>query len=159
MVSYIDTIEYEGNSFPSPKHISTLRGWIRAYEDSGEAIYVGIYTVVRHEDVGYVSVGFPLPEANFTATLLPYNLENGNFILKTRDTGPNASGPTFSGHYLTYIEHEDEALTILKMPTMDEEIEVYIQDGQLRTDHRFYLGGSRFLTLYYSMARVAEDDA
>ncbi len=67
MVSYIDSIDYE-NEDGEADHISTLRGWIRAYEDSGEAIYVGVYTVVRHGDAGYVSVGFPLPEANFTAT-------------------------------------------------------------------------------------------
>ena len=70
MVSYIDSIDYE-NEGGEADHIRTLRGWIRAYEDSGEAIYVGIYTVVRHDETGYVSVGFPLPEANFTATLLP----------------------------------------------------------------------------------------
>jgi hypothetical protein len=32
---------------------------------------VGIYTTYGHHDHGYVSVGFPLPQASFTATLLP----------------------------------------------------------------------------------------
>jgi hypothetical protein len=68
VVSYVDTIEYG-----SSEDIKTLRGWTRAFEATGEAIYVGIYTVVRHDEVGYVSVGFPLPESNFTATLMPYN--------------------------------------------------------------------------------------
>jgi len=146
MVSYIDSIDYE-NQGEEADCISTLRGWIRAYEDSGEAIYVGVYTVVRNDDVGYVSVGFPLPEANFTATLLPFNGDGGNFLLKTHGTGTR-----FTGHYLSDVE-EENTLTILKLPTMGEEIDVYVKDGELRTDHRFYFGDSRFLTLYYSMER------
>ena len=46
-----------------------IRGWIRTYADSRPPIYVGIYTSFRHEDRGYVSVGFPIPSSNFTATL------------------------------------------------------------------------------------------
>ena len=48
-----------------------MRGWIRSAADTDEPIYVGIYTTYRHEGRGYVSVGFPLPQASFTATLLP----------------------------------------------------------------------------------------
>jgi hypothetical protein len=145
VVSYIDTIDYETPD-ATPVNIRTLRGWIRTFEATGEAIYVGIYTVVRHHDAGYVSVGFPLPESNFTATLLPYNYRQSDFLLKTR-----ATGQTFTGHYVTFIE--DGLLTILKLPTMDEEIDVFVQDGQLKTDHRFYLGNLRFLTLHYTIER------
>ena len=49
----------------------SVRGWIRSRADTGEPIYVGIYTTYRHEGRGYVSVGFPLPQASFTATLAP----------------------------------------------------------------------------------------
>ena len=115
---------------------------------------MGVYTVVRHEDAGYVSVGFPLPEANFTATLLPNNNNGENLLLKTHGTGSR-----FTGHYLTDIDDEDGTLTILKLPTMGEEIDVYVRDGDLRTDHRFYFGDYRFLTLYYSIEReVATKD-
>ena len=67
MVSTIDTIDLDGD-----EEID-IRGWIRTYADSGKPIYVGIYTSFRHEGRGYVSVGFPIPSANFTATLLPRN--------------------------------------------------------------------------------------
>ena len=65
MVSTIDTIDLDGD-----EEID-IRGWIRTFADSGKPIYVGIYTTFRHDDRGYVSVGFPIPSANFTATLLP----------------------------------------------------------------------------------------
>ena len=109
--------------------------------------------MVRHDDAGYVSVGFPLPEANFTATLLPFNNNFGNLLLKTHDTGTR-----FTGHYLADVESEEGTLTILKLPTMGEEIDVYVKDGELKTDHRFYFGDYRFLTLYYTIERH-EDDA
>jgi len=94
-----------------------------------------------------VSVGFPLPDSNFTATLLPRNHNGDNFILTSRDTGY-----AFPGHYLT--SSENETLTVIKLPTFNEEIEVYVEDEQLRTDHRFYLAGLNFLTLHYSMEKV-----
>jgi hypothetical protein len=78
---------------------------------------------------------------------MPFNQDGDSFLLKSRDTGY-----PFPGHYLT--AREDENLTVMKMPTFDEEIEVYVDDGQLKTDHRFYLTGLNFLTLYYTIARA-----
>ena len=108
---------------------------------------MGICTTFRHEDVGYVSVGFPLPDSNFTATLLPHNLNGYDFMLKTRNTGMS-----YSGHYLS--TEEDGRLTVLALPTFSEEIEVYVRDGQARTDHRFFLSDLLFLTLDYTIERA-----
>jgi hypothetical protein len=71
MVSTIDTIDLDDDE------VIDIRGWIRTFADSGRPIYVGIYTSFRHEDRGYVSVGFPIPSANFTATLEPRNRGEG----------------------------------------------------------------------------------
>jgi uncharacterized membrane protein len=141
VVSYIDAIDFKCDD------IIDLRGWVRAFEQTGEAIYVGIYTTFQHQAVGYVSVGFPLPDSNFTATLLPKNHNESDFLLTSRDTGHQ-----FPGHYLTASENEN--LTVLKLPTLDEEIEVFVRDEQLRTEHRFYLAGLNFLTLHYTMERM-----
>ena len=78
MVSTIDTIARDGS-----EEID-IRGWIRTFADSGKPIYVGIYTSFRHEGRGYVSVGFPIPSANFTATLLPSNAGEHDFVLTSR---------------------------------------------------------------------------
>lgn len=141
VVSYIDTIDFKCDD------IIDLRGWVRAFEQTNEAIYVGIYTTFQHQGVGYVSVGFPLPDSNFSATLLPNNHEESNFLLTSRNTGY-----PFTGHYLTASENEN--LTVVKLPTFNEEIEVLVENEQLRTEHRFYLAGLNFLTLYYSMDRI-----
>ena len=142
MVSTIDTITLDGN-----EEID-IRGWIRTYADSGKPIYVGIYTSFRHQDRGYVSVGFPIPSANFTATLLPQNAGDHDFVLSSR------TDLEFPGHYLSSVDSDRDALTVLKLLYFQEQIFVYIADGELRTEHSFYLAGQRFLTLHYEIERL-----
>jgi hypothetical protein len=143
MVSTIDTITLEGD-----EEID-IRGWIRTFADSGKPIYVGIYTSFRHQDRGYVSVGFPIPSANFTATLLPHNAGEHDLVLTSR------TELDFPGHYLSSVDSERDALTVLKLLYFQERISVYVVDGELRTDHSFYLAGQRFLTLHYEIERLA----
>jgi hypothetical protein len=143
MVSTIDTITLEG------EEEIDIRGWIRTFADSGKPIYVGIYTSFRHEDRGYVSVGFPIPSTNFTATLEPRNTGEDNFLLTSR------SDLAFPGHYLSSVDSERDALTVLKLLSFQEQIYVYVADGELKTEHSFYLAGQRFLTLHYEIERLA----
>jgi hypothetical protein len=144
MVSRIDTITLEGSDEID------IRGWIRTFADSGKPIYVGIYTSFRHDGRGYVSVGFPIPSANFTATLLPRNAGEDDFLLTSR------TDLEFPGHYLSSVDSERDALTVLKLLYFQEQIFVYVTDGELKTDHSFYLAGQRFLTLHYEIERLAE---
>ena len=143
MISTIDTIVLDGN-----EEID-IRGWIRTFADSGKPIYVGIYTTFRHEGRGYVSVGFPIPSANFTATLLPQNAGEHDFVLTSR------TELAFPGHYLSSVDSERDALTVLKLLYFQERIFVYVADGELKTEHSFYLAGQRFLTLHYEIERAA----
>ena len=144
MVSTIDTITLDGD-----EEID-IRGWIRTFADSGKPIYVGIYTSFRHDGRGYVSVGFPIPSANFTATLLPSNAGEHDFLLTSR------TELEFPGHYLSSVDSERDALTVLKLLYFQERIFVHVTDGELKTDHSFYLAGQRFLTLHYEIERLAE---
>ena len=147
MVSTIDTITLEDSDEID------IRGWVRTFADSGKPIYVGIYTSFRHHDRGYVSVGFPIPSANFTATLLPRNAGEHDFLLTSR------TDLEFPGHYLSSVDSERDALTVLKLLYFQEQISVYVTDGELKTDHSFSLAGQRFLTLHYEIERVAETRA
>src|SRR5580658_7825362 len=92
-----------------PDRAETIRGWIRSFADTDEPIYVGIYTTYRRSGYGYVSVGFPLPQASFTATLAPAARPGaGNrqgLVLTSR------SELDQPGHYLTYIDPENGSLT------------------------------------------------
>ena len=147
MVSTIDTIDLDGD-----EEID-IRGWIRTFADSGKPIYVGIYTSFRHDDRGYVSVGFPIPSANFTATLEPRNTGEHDLLLTSR------SELAYPGHYLSSVDSERDALTVLKLLSFQEQISVFVTDGELKTDHSFYLAGQRFLTLHYEIERLADAGA
>jgi hypothetical protein len=137
VVSRIDTIDVDGDGVPE------VRGWIRSYQTTGAPIYVGIYTTYRHEDRGYVSVGFPLPNANFTATLVPSNRDGGGLRLTSRSTLPHA------GHYLSFVDADTRDLTTLAVHGFAEELDVAMVDGELRAEHRFWVFGFPFLVLHY----------
>ena len=124
-----------------------VRGWIRSAADTGEPIYVGIYTTYRHGGRGYVSVGFPLPQASFTATLLPQARPDGGLVLDSR------SELDQPGHYLTYIDAPTGELTTAAVRGFAERLEVYVEAAQLRAEHAFWVFGLPFLVLHYRMHR------
>ena len=139
--SRIDTITAPG------ENVVAVRGWIRAFADTDDPIYVGIYTTYRHEGRGYVSVGFPLPHASFTATLLPRARPGGGLIL---DSQSDLDQP---GHYLAYIDPDSADLTVLAVRGFAERLDVYVRDGELRAEHAFSVFGLPFLVLHYRMHR------
>ena len=101
----------------------SVRGWIRSFADDDEPIMVGIYTTYTHGDSGYVSVGFPVPEGSFTATLLPRSRPDRGLTLTSRvDDGQ-------AGHYLTYVDTAADELTALAVHGFEEQLDVFVEDG------------------------------
>ncbi|MEO3842840.1 hypothetical protein [Streptomyces sp. B22F1] len=155
MRSRIDTIT------PAPDKAAAgqtaIRGWIRSFADTDDPIYVGIYTTYRHGDRGYVSVGFPLPHASFTATLLPRSRPGGGLTLTSHAADEAGAGGTgHPGHYLTYIAPGTRELTTLGVHGFAERLDVHVGgDGRLRAEHAFSVFGIPFLVLHYRMERKA----
>lgn len=150
MRSRIDTIT------PPPDKAAAgeiaVRGWIRSFADTDDPIYVGIYTTYRHGGRGYVSVGFPLPHASFTATLLPRARPGGGLTLTSHVE--DDAGTDHPGHYLTYIDPDTRELTTLGVHGFAERLDVYATcDGRLRAEHAFSVFGIPFLVLHYRMDR------
>jgi hypothetical protein len=145
--SRIDTITPEPGA---GGETTAVRGWIRSFADNDEPIYVGIYTTYRHGGRGYVSVGFPLPQSSFTATLAPRGRPGGGLVLSSR------SDLDQPGHYLTFIDPESRELTALAVHGFDEELDVYVRDGALRAEHAFWVFGFPFLVLHYDIRRKLE---
>jgi hypothetical protein len=156
--SRIDTI-VGGGGAPGAGDTVTVRGWIRSFADTDEPIYVGIYTTYRRQGRGYVSVGFPLPQASFTATLLPQARPGagngpgngpGNRQGLVLDSRSELDQP---GHYLTYIDPETAELTTVAVRGFAERLDVYVEAGELRAEHAFWVFGLPFLVLHYRMHR------
>lgn len=139
--SRIDTIDVDRDD------VVDVRGWIRSFADTDEPIYVGIYTTYRDAVRGYVSVGFPVPQGSFTATLVPRNRDDGGLTLTSR------SSLEHPGHYLTYVDADTRRLTALTIDGFSEELEVVVDDGQVAANHAFWLFGIPFLVLRYRISR------
>lgn len=139
--SRIDTVS-------RPDGTVRFRGWIRSFRDTGEPIYVGIYTTYRRDDRGYVSVGFPLPQASFTATLAPTAFGAGGLALDSRGLHGQA------GHYLAYVDPRTGEVTALAVHGFAERLEVAMEDGELQAVHNFWVFGLPFLTLHYTIRRA-----
>jgi hypothetical protein len=131
----------------TPAGAVIVRGWIRSFADNDEPIYVGVYTTYRFDGRGYVSVGFPLPQASFTATLLPRPRPGGGLILTSR------SRLDHPGHYLAYIDEATRELTVLAVRGFAEQLDVYVRDGDLHAEHAFAVFGLPFLVLHYRIHR------
>ena len=144
VVSRIDTVTQPGKT--------TVRGWIRSYADTAEPIYVGIYTTYRRAGRGYVSVGFPLPQASFTATLAPRARDGDGLVLTSR------SDLDQPGHYLTFVDPESGELTAGAVHGFAEQLDVYADEGRLRAEHAFWVFGLPFLVLHYRIDRKLPTD-
>ena len=125
----------------------SVRGWIRSFADDDEPIMIGIYTTYTHAGCGYVSVGFPVPEGSFTATLLPRSRPDRGLTLTSRVHDGQA------GHYLTYVDTAADELTALAVHGFEEQLDVFVEDGALRAEHAFWVFGFPFLTLHYRITR------
>jgi len=139
--SRIDTITLPGDD------AIAVRGWIRSFADTDEPIYVGLYTTYRHDGRGYVSVGFPVPQGSFTATLAPRSRPDGGLVLTSR------SDLDHPGHYLAYVDPDTRDLTAAAVHGFAEELDVYVDDGELRAEHAFWVFGLPFLVLHYRITR------
>jgi hypothetical protein len=132
--------------------VVSVRGWVRSFADDDEPIMLGIYTTYTHHKQGYVSVGFPVPEGSFTATLCPQARTDGGLTLTSRVHDGQA------GHYLTYVDTEADELTALAVQGFDEQLDVFVEDGDLRAEHAFWVFGFSFLVLHYRIARKPSDE-
>jgi hypothetical protein len=144
MEMHIDTVDFDHDK------VIDLRAWVRTYAGTDETIYCGVYTTVRVDDLGYVSVGFPLPNANLTATLIPANIGGDEFILRTHEAPARVAGD-----YFVFADEATGRLTVVRIRGLREEIQVYARGDRLLADHRFYFARANFLTLHYTAQRKA----
>jgi hypothetical protein len=125
----------------------SVRGWVRSFADDDEPIMLGIYTTYTHDGCGYVSVGFPVPDGSFTATLRPQARPDRGLTLTSRVHDGQA------GHYLTYVDPTADELTALAVHGFEEQLDVFVEAGALRAAHSFWVFGFPFLTLDYRITR------
>jgi hypothetical protein len=73
-------------------------------------------------------------------------------VPRRRDDGGltlSSHGGGHAGHYLTYIDPDNGELTTLAVHGFGEQLEVYVDEGELRAEHAFTMFGLPFLVLHY----------
>jgi hypothetical protein len=53
------------------------------------------------------------------------------------------------GHYLTFIDSATRELTAMAVHGFAEQLDVYVEDDELRAEHAFSVFGLPFLVLHY----------
>ena len=81
--------------------------------------------------------------------MLPRALPGGRLVLTSR------SELDHTGHYLTYIDPTTRELTAMEVNGFAEQLDVYVEDDELRAEHAFWVFGFPFLVLHYRIDRKA----
>ena len=61
----------------------------------------------------------------------------------------SSHGDGQAGHYLTYVDPRHGDLTALAVHGFGEQLDVFVDEGELRAEHAFTLFGLPFLVLHY----------
>ncbi|MFO0634974.1 MAG: hypothetical protein U0168_19190 [Nannocystaceae bacterium] len=120
-------------------------GWVRSSIATGMPLFVGDYGIATIPgcDAPCVRVVFPLPHGNAIVALRPV-CEEGRLLLVS-------DGRRFgdTGFYFTVVR--PHGLVARYVRTMKERLELWVQDGRVRAQHRFAVFGLVFLQLDYTI--------
>jgi hypothetical protein len=128
---------------------ATHVAWLRTMRTSGDVLYAGMYSVATPPlaDGPCVKVAFPLPNGNASVFLEPRVAPDGSLVLLSE--GRAFGGP---GFYFTLGSGRARVV-----PQLHERIHVYVdEEGELHTDHVFWIWRRVFLRLHYRLRRVDE---
>lgn len=133
-----------------------VRAWIRAYEETGDTIYVALYSTHTFAGRPYMNIAFPLPWTNLTSILSVERLGVG-------DPDGVELSTTTGGDAGIYLRAGGRTLRLPMNETirvwdssMNSEIQEGPKDGEadLYASHEVFLFGYPFLTLDYRITRL-----
>lgn len=121
------------------------RAWIRVDKETGDPIFVAVYSSYSNRGVTYMNIALPLPYAVMTGILRAGN-DGENGLLLTSEK--HVAGPRHEGIYLTI----GKGFTV-KLP-ISETFHVQLgggDDGRLSAVHRMKFLGISCLTIEYEI--------
>jgi hypothetical protein len=125
---------------------SDARGWVRAVQATGRAVYVAAYAIHRDDrSRPYMNIAFPLPGGSLVSILRFAHASSGSIVLRTnsRDETPGDEGIYLVTRWLP-----------IRLP-MAESIAVWAAEQAegptLRARHELRLFGIRYLILHYEI--------
>lgn len=120
-----------------------VRAWVRKYKRSSEPLYLAAYANHARDGITYMNIAFPIPGGNVTSIL---HLQHGNL-----KSGKESLVLTSVNDFLRSgdqgVFFVNKRLPI-RLP-INERIEVWEEQGELKATHNMWLLGIKFLTLSY----------
>jgi hypothetical protein len=132
-----------------------VRGWVRTYTQTGQAVYVAAYSSHQHLECRYMNIAFPLPLGNLTSVLrldLPTEPDGGLLLSSYSDRGQD-QGVYFVSPVIVVRLPINETIRVYPPGTPYEGHPVDYSAGKLLAEHKMWLFGFHFLTLHYSISQ------
>lgn len=131
-----------------------VRGWVRRYPATGQAIYVAAYADHQWEGETYMNIAFPLPFGNLASILhLEATQAGEGLLLSSFSTRWGDQGVYFATPWLSIRLPINETITVFPAGASLEGYPTTLPQGELVAQHCMWLAGLHCLTLYYSIRR------
>lgn len=131
-----------------------VRGWVRVYPNTGQAVYVAAYSSHIYENCRYMNIAFPLPFGNLTSILRLELLQDDNqgVLLTSFSKRQQDQGVYFASSFLTIRLPIDETIKVYSTHSIYEDFPRDFAQGEIVAEHKMWLFGIHFLTLHYSIS-------
>lgn len=133
---------------------SHVRGWVRTYTQTQQAVYVAAYSTHTHGAHTYMNIAFPLPFGNLTSILRLDALQDAQngLALSSFSTRKGDQGVYFANRLCPVRLPINEIIDVYPSGVIPEDYPADFAHGTISARHRMWLFGRHFLTLYYSIS-------
>jgi len=130
-----------------------VRAWTRWNAETGGGVLISTYSSHTHDGTRYMGFGAPLPGGNLSGILRLENIEDGGFLLTTRDGEGDGSagdgGFYFVTPFLPVRIPLGEKLSVWASENAPDELEPAKYDADIVAHQEMFVLGKRFVTLVY----------
>jgi hypothetical protein len=134
-----------------------VRGWVRVYTRTDEAVYVAAYSSHNYQQHAYMNIAFPLPFGNLTSILRLETHEGnkGGLLLTSFSSREGDQGVYFANRLLPLRLPINETITVYPEGIVYDGHPQNFPLGEIHAKHQMWLFGVQFLTLHYSIKAKA----
>lgn len=135
-----------------------VRGWVRVYTDTGQAVYVAAYASHSYRHSRYMNIAFPFPFGNLTSIL---HLEtppekDGGLLLSSYSTRLGDQGVYMVNRFLVIRLPINETIRVFPGNLSYTGYPPAFSKGEILAEHKMWLLGFHFLTLHYSITKLQQ---
>ncbi len=138
-----------------------VRGWVRVYSETEQAVYVAAYAAHRYQGIHYMNIAFPLPLGNLTSILRleTAKVYHGGLLLTSFSERRGDQGVYFAFPASAVRLPINETIRVYSASSLYDSYPTNFAVGEIVAEHKMWLFGLHFLTLHYSIVRISTGEA